>query len=81
MARPIKNKDSIFIFVCSVDNLKPAYSQIKSNPGMSTPRVTAKKTLQNISEELFTRTSKLLLTHQYNFGVKKRIHVPKPSQS
>ena len=37
MARPIKNKDSIFIFVCSVDSFKPAYSQIKSNPGMLTP--------------------------------------------
>ena len=75
-----KNKDSIFIFVCSVDSLKSAYSQIKSNPGMLTPG-NAKETLQNISEEWFTRTSKLLLTHKYDFGIKKRIHIPKPGQS
>jgi hypothetical protein len=66
-----KNKDSIFISVCSVDSLKSAYSQIKSNPGMLTPG-NAKETLQNISEEWFTRTSKLLLTHKYDFGTKKR---------
>jgi len=66
-----KNKDSIFIFVCSVDSLKSAYDQIKSNPGMLTPGY-SKETLQNISEEWFTRTSELLLTHRYDFGIKKK---------
>lgn len=66
-----KNKDSIFTFVCSVDSLKSAYDQIKSNPGMLTPGY-SKETLQNISEEWFTRTSELLLTHRYDFGIKKK---------
>lgn len=75
-----KNKDSIFISICSVDSLKSAYYQIKSNPGMLTPG-DSKVTLDSICEEWFTRTSKLLLTHKYNFGIRKRIQIPKPGQT
>jgi hypothetical protein len=80
MKRPIiNNKDSIFISVCSVDSLKSAYFQLKSNPEMLTPG-NSKETLQNIREDWFTRTSKLLLTHKYDFGIKKRIHILKAGQ-
>jgi hypothetical protein len=75
-----KNKDSTFFSICSVDSLKSAYYQIKSNPGMLTPG-DSKVTLNSICEEWFTRTSKLLLTHKYDFGIRKRIQIPKPGQT
>lgn len=79
-ANDTKNKYSIFISICSVDSLKSAYYQIKSKPGMLTPN-DSKVTLNNISEEWFTRTSELLLTHKYDFGIKKRIQIPKVGAS
>jgi hypothetical protein len=62
-------KDSIWISVCSVSNFKPAYCLIKSNLVMLTSG-DLKETLQNISEKLLTRTSKLLFTHKYDFNIK-----------
>lgn len=66
------NKDSIFISICKVDSLKSAYYQIKSNPGMLTSG-DSRITLDNI--RWFTKTSKFLLTHKYEFGIRKRIQI------
>lgn len=75
-----KNKDFIFVSICSAESLKSAYYQNKSNPKMITLG-TSEKTLQNISELWFSRTSQLLLKHKYDFGIKKRIYVPKQNSA
>lgn len=75
-ANDTKNKDSIFISICSVDSLKLAYYQIRSKLNMLTFN-NSKVILNNISEEWFIRTSQLLLTHKYGLGIKKRIQILK----
>jgi hypothetical protein len=49
-ANKTKSKDSIFISICSINSLKSAYYQIRSELGTLT-RADSKVTLNNISEE------------------------------
>lgn len=64
----------------SVENLKAAWYQLKSNPGMLTPGATS-STLNGITERWFIKTNERLLNGTYIYPIRKRIQIPKPNKN
>ena len=64
-------KVSLFEKAISVENLKAAWVQLKSNPGMLTQGST-NTTLNNITEDWFFKSSQLLMKGEYVYPNKKR---------
>jgi len=75
-----KNKDSFFMLICNIHNLKLAFYQIKSNLTMLS-FARSKAILYNINEKWFSITSELLLKHKYEFNLKKKILVLKKEKT
>lgn len=65
--------------IVSEENLRAAWVQMKSNPGMQTPGVT-KETLDGISEQWFTKASEALTKGTYEYPKKRRVEIPKPGK-
>lgn len=65
--------------IVSEDNLRAAWAQLKSNPGMQTPGVT-KETLDGISEQWFKKASEALKKGKYEYPKKRRVEIPKPGK-
>lgn len=61
----------------SPDNLRNAWVQVKSNPGMLTRGATS-ETLNSIEDSWFHDTSKKLIQGNFKYPNKKRIRIPKP---
>ena len=65
--------------IVSEKNLRAAWAQLKSNPGMQTPGVT-KETLDGISELWFKKASDALKKGTYEYPKKRRVEIPKPGK-
>jgi retron-type reverse transcriptase len=63
----------------SEENLRAAWAQLKSNPGMLTPGTTG-VTLDGISEQWFSKASAALLKGTYEYPKKRRVDIPKPGK-
>jgi len=74
------NDHQLFERAISADNLKRAWEQIKSNPGMMTRAMTS-QTLDGIQGSWFEKANQLLLKGSYVYPERRRVHIPKPGRS
>lgn len=75
-----KSNSHLFLKAVSSSNLKVAWHQLKSKPGMMTPG-TSGKTLSGIDEAWFEKASQLLMKGEYKFPHRRRIEIPKPGKT
>jgi retron-type reverse transcriptase len=66
-----------FNTLISPDNLRVAWMQLKSNPGMLT-RGATDETINNIEDAWFLETSRKLIKGNFEYPRRRRIHIPKP---
>ena len=72
--KPIKLK---FKEIVSPDNLKSAWYQLKSNPGMLT-HGTSSETLNRLNESWIVTTSEKLIKGKLEYPTRRRKNIPKP---
>lgn len=69
-----------FEHIVSEDNLRAAWAQLKGKPGLLTPGGD-KETLSGISAVWFQKANKALIEGSFQYPVRRRIQMPKPSGS